>query len=249
MKTMNPEARMGISTRATAIIVGVLFLSATASFIAGEQLIVGVLRSADALATGGNVLALGALLAFVDGIAVVGIAVLLLPVLRRVSEPLAFGYVGLRITEFAAILLYVASPLYVSALARAVTDGTVSASAVQGLGPTLHAEHDMALQLIYLFNGIAGSVLAVLLYRSRLVPRGIAALGLIGYPVLLVGTVLAIFGVTDVTKGAGLVAVVPGALFELILPIWLITRGFASSHAADEPSKSWSGPAPQRQLT
>jgi hypothetical protein len=88
-------------------------------------------------------------------------------------------------------------------------------------------------------------LLAVLLYRSRLIPRGIAVLGLIGYPALLVGTVLAIFGVTEVTQGAGLLAVVPGALFELILPIWLISRGLACSDAADEPSKSWSGPAPQ----
>jgi hypothetical protein len=243
------EVRIGISTRATATIVGALFLAATASFIAGEQLIVRVLRSPEALAASGNVLALGALLAFIDGIAVVGIAVLLFPVLRRVSEPLAVGYVGLRVTEFAAILLYVASPLSVSALARAVTDGTVGASALQGLGPALHAEHDMALQLIYLLNGIAGSLLAVLLYRSRLIPRGIVVLGLIGYPVLLVGTVLAIFRVTEVTQGAGLLAVVPGALFELVLPIWLITRGFARSDVADEASKSWSGPVPQPQLT
>jgi Domain of unknown function (DUF4386) len=255
MTTMNPhasgqrEARIGISTRATAPIVGVLFLSATASFIAGEQLIARVLRSADALASSGNILGLGALLAFVDGLAVVGIAVLLLPVLRHVSEPLAFGYVGLRVTEFAAILLYVASPLYISALVGAVTDGTVGTSAVQGLRPALVAAHDMALQLIYLLNGIAGSLLAVLLYRSRLIPRAIAGLGLIGYPVLLVGTILAIFRMTDVTQGAGLLAVVPGALFELVLPIWLITRGFAGSDVADEPLKSWSGPAPQLQMT
>ena len=255
MKTMNAtesgmlEVPIEISTSASATIVGVLFLCATASFIAGEQLILRVLGSAGAPGASGNMLALGALLAFVDGIAVVGIAVLLLPVLRRVSEPLAVAYVGLRVTEFAAILLYVAGPLYVSALAATASDGTVSLSGAAGLRPTLIATHDVALQLIYLLNGVAGSLLAVLLYRSRLVPRAIAVLGLIGYPVLLVGTVLAIFHVTDVTQGGGLIAVVPGALFELILPIWLITRGFAGSDAADEPSEACSGSRPQLRFT
>ena len=99
-----------------------------------------------------------------------------------------------------------------------------SYSALQGVGPALHAEHH-ALQLIYLFNGIGGTVLAVLLVRSKMIPRWVAVLRLIGYTVLLVGTVLATFGATDVTQGAGLLAVVPGPLSELILPIWLVTRG------------------------
>jgi len=32
-----------------------------------------------------------------------------------------------------------------------------------------------------------------------------------------------------VTKGAGLIAIAPGGLFELILPIWLLAKGFNSS--------------------
>src|ERR1035437_1157869 len=79
---------------------------------------------------------------------------------------------------------------------------------------------------------VGGTILAVLLYRSRLVPRWIAVLGLIGYPVLFVGCILDLFGVTDVTKGAGLIAVAPGGLFELILPIWLLAKGFNSSSQA-----------------
>jgi hypothetical protein len=43
----------------------------------------------------------------------------------------------------------------------------------------------------------------VALYRSGLIPRVLATLGLIGYPVLLAGTVLDIFGVVDVTEGVG----------------------------------------------
>jgi hypothetical protein len=45
--------------------------------------------------------------------------------------------------------------------------------------------------------------------------------------VLLVGCVLDLFDVADVTKGAGLLAIAPGGLFELILPIWLLAKGFS----------------------
>ena len=87
--------------------------------------------------------------------------------------------------------------------------------------------------------------MAVLLYRSQLVPRWIAVLALIGYPMLFAGCILDLFDVTDVTKGAGLIAVAPGGLFELILPIWLLAKGFNSSSQAppgkDDPQKMTTG--------
>jgi hypothetical protein len=86
--------------------------------------------------------------------------------------------------------------------------------------------------VLYLVTSVGGTILAVLLYRSNLVPRWIAVLALIGYPMLFVGCVLDLFDVTDVTKGAGLVAIAPGGLFELILPIWLLAKGFNSSAQA-----------------
>ena len=108
----------------------------------------------------------------------------------------------------------------------------MDASTSQSLGPILTALHDAAIVVLYLVTSVGGTILAVLLYRSQLVPRWIAVLGLIGYPVLFVGCILDLFGVADVTKGAGLVAVAPGGLFELILPIWLLAKGFSSSSQA-----------------
>jgi Domain of unknown function (DUF4386) len=90
--------------------------------------------------------------------------------------------------------------------------------------------------VLELVTSVGGTILAVLLYRSRLVPRWIAVLGLIGYPVLFVGCILDLFGVTDMTMGAGLIAVAPGGLFELILPIWLLAKGFNPSSQA-QPGK------------
>jgi hypothetical protein len=217
------------STRKTAVLVGLLFLTATVTFIIADQLIGGVLGSAGYLpdaSAHANALAAGALLACVEGPATVGIGVLLYPLLKRYSEPMALAYVGFRVAELAPALLYVAAPLLVIKLADAMRDGTVDASAANQLGALFQAQRSVAVVMIYLITSVAGMFLAVLMYRSRLIPRWIAILGVIGYPALLVGSALAMFNVTDVTHGAGLVALVPGGLFELILPIWLLAKGF-----------------------
>lgn len=219
------------TSRRTAALAGLLFLVATAAFFTADVLITGVLAGADYL-TGASAhttaLTATALLAFVCGLAVVGIAVLLYPLLKRVSEPLALGYVALRAAELAAILVYLAVPLLVVELGDALLRGDVQASAAQTLGSLFRAGHEVALVSVILFTGAAGTVFTVLLYRSRLVPRWIAALGIIGYPVMLVAAVLYRFELIAQLQGPGSIAAVPVGLFELILPIWLLARGFTA---------------------
>jgi uncharacterized membrane protein len=227
------------STRKTAALIGLLFLTATVTFATADGLISGVLDGPDFL-TGAsedaNALATAALLALVQGGAIVGTAVFFFPLLKRESEPLALAYVGLRVAELAATLFYLATPLLVIKLGDELRDGSVDPAASQPLGALFEAQRSVAIVMIYLASSVLGLILAFLLYRSRLVPRPIAILGLIGYPVLLVGSALAAFDVTDVTQGAGLVALVPGGLFEVILPIWLIAKGFTFPRSAVSPA-------------
>ena len=71
----------------------------TVSFFIAEQLITGALNRPDYLIGSSeyaNALTTAAFLAFVDGSAVVGIAVSMFLLLKRHSEPLVLGYVGLR---------------------------------------------------------------------------------------------------------------------------------------------------------
>jgi len=237
------------STRKTSIIVGALFLTQTVTFIIAEQLITGVLKGPDYLtgvSADANALTAGGLLAVVSGVAVVGIAVLLFPLLKPTSEPLALGYVCERVIELVLqLLFFLALPLLMIAVGNGLRDGTIDASTSHSLGPILKAVHDQAIVVLYLVTSVGGTILAVLLYRSNLVPRWIAVLALIGYPMLFVGCVLDLFDVTDVTKGAGLVAIAPGGLFELILPIWLLAKGFNSSAQAlpgqDDPQIAKTG--------
>jgi Domain of unknown function (DUF4386) len=222
------------STRRTASIVGVLFLVQTLAFVFAEQVLTGVLKRPDYLAGlsgDADVLTIGALLAFASGVAVVGIAILMFPLLKPTSEPLALGYVGERVIELVLqVLFYLSAPLLMIAISHGLRDGSLDASTGQAVGPVLKALHDVGIVVLYLVTSVGGTIFAFLLLRSRLVPRPLAILGLIGYPVLLVGCVLAMFGATDLTQGSGLLAVLPGGLFELILPILLIVKGF--SHRA-----------------
>ena len=216
------------STRRTAALVGLLFLTATAAFICADTLNSGVLSRPDFLAGASadtTALAAGALL-LSGQFGVVGIAVLLFPLLKRHGESLALAHVGFRVGELAASLFYLAVPLLVIELGARLSDGTLDASASAGLGALLQAQYGVAILMIYLVTTAAGMCMSTLLYRSRLIPRWIAALGVVGYPVLLAGCVLDMFGVVDVTQGLGLVALVPGGVFELILPIWLLAKGF-----------------------
>ncbi|MFD4478339.1 DUF4386 family protein [Streptomyces sp. NPDC058471] len=80
--------------------------------------------------------------------------------------------------------------------------------------------------LVYAFSGAAGLVLSCLLLRSGLVARWLSVLGLVGYGVLLAGVASDLLGLVDINSGAGTAFYVPGGLFEAVLPLLLIFKGF-----------------------
>jgi hypothetical protein len=230
------------TNRKTAIIVGVLFLTATVTGILGESLTGSTVNAPDYLISvypNRTQVVIGVLISFILGLAVVGIAVLLFPILKKHNEPLALGYVSIRTAEFAILLVWSISPLLLVTLSQEyIKAGDPDASNFQTLGAVLIALRYWAWRLVYILNGVLTLMLAYLLYQSKLVPRSISVLGLIGGAVLLLGTSLAMFGLIDVDQGAGMLVVLPGGLFELILPIWLIVKGFNSSTIASQSAKT-----------
>ena len=155
----------------------------------------------------------GVLLTMLSGIAVVGIGLLMYQVLKQVDRRLAVWYPVLRVVEFA-----------------------VSAACGVYLLTQLHVVPNNHLW-VYLPTGVGGLILTYLLFVSRLVPRPIAVLGGVGYSALLLGVPLDLLGVLDMNAGAGMALFAPGGLFELVLlPIWLIAKGFAPTAAA--PSRA-----------
>jgi Domain of unknown function (DUF4386) len=187
---------------------------------------------------------LGALLEFIVVIANIGTAVVLFPILRRQNEILALGYVTSRVLESTIIMVGVFSLLTVVSLrsgfdpATPLQDlaGTAGADAalLVTAGKLLVALHDWT----FLFGpgilaGVGnGMLLGYLMYRSALVPRGMAVLGLIGGPVLVAAAVAILFGVIEAGSVWQVIATLPEALWELSLGIWLIVMGFNPSAVA-----------------
>ncbi|HEX7031002.1 MAG TPA: DUF4386 domain-containing protein [Gammaproteobacteria bacterium] len=218
--------------RKTGVVIGLFFLIATITFMAGHTLILGALDGFAGVATEANALTAGALLLFVDALAVAGIAFLIFPLLKRYSEPAALAYAGLRVGEFAAVLLLMASPLLVVPLAVAAPAAGLDASASAHLSGIARAQYDAAMALVFLCTGASGTVLAFVLVRSRLVPLPLAVLGAVGYPAMLAGTALDMLKLLDLQQGAGLLLVWPVGLFELALPVWLFIKGFNTEKPA-----------------
>jgi Na+/H+ antiporter NhaD/arsenite permease-like protein len=77
-------------------------------------------------------------------------------------------------------------------------------------------------------------LLGLLLYKSRLVPRGLSLIGLIGGPVLIVGDILVLFGYIGQHDPSTALFAVPVALFEFSLGIYLIVKGFKSTVTAHD---------------
>jgi hypothetical protein len=184
----------------SAVLVGLCFLTATFTFAIGNALI----RSYFSSATAHNALIAGVFLLGCCGLSVAANGA----ALRRVLSPHApirsRAYFGLRVTE---CLTLVAVGAYFS---------------------TGHLQWNAYVLAVYAVSGAAGLVLSSALLTSRIVPRNLSMLGVIGYPVFLVGSILAMFNVIDITHGVGMLALVPGGLFELVLPIWLFAKGFTS---------------------
>ena len=229
------------TNRKTAIIVGVLFLTATVTGMLGDSLVGSILNAPDYLINvypNRTQVIIGVLISFIIGLAVVGIAVFLFPILKKHNEPIALGYVGIRTAEFPILLVWLISPLLLITISQEYMNaGAPDASSFQTLGAVVIALRHWAWRLVYIINGVATLMLAYLLYQSKLIPRSISVLGLIGGSMLLAGTSLAMLGLIDVDQGAGMLAVLPGGLFELILPIWLIVKGFNPSAIVSESAR------------
>jgi Domain of unknown function (DUF4386) len=193
-----------VSRRQIAVVVGLLFLSSTASFAVGNFLIRNHLAGA---AHQDSKLLMGVLLQSYTGLAVAAIGLLLLPILKPYGQHLAAAYLALRALECIAI----------------VASGIFFLSSASGF-----LNYDL---LVYAFTGAGGIVLATLLLRSDLTPRWLSLLGGIGYAALLTGVASELLGWVDFDSPIGAAFYVPGALFEVAFPLLLIFRGFGRRHA------------------
>jgi hypothetical protein len=189
------------ATRRIAIIVGLLFLVSTLTFMIGSKLIQSFLIDDT---HNKSQLILGVTLEMLCGFAVVGIGVLMFPILKMFNRRLALGYIIFRVIECTIIIV---SGIYLLSLLR------------------LMWKYEM---IIFVFTALGGLIFSYLLYLSKLIPRYLSGLGIIGYAILFFGVVLNMFGLININDGPGMLIYLPGGLFELFLPLWLFVKGFNS---------------------
>jgi hypothetical protein len=219
--------------RKTALVVGWLFIiTFVASIPPALFLYTPILDDARYILGAGadNRIALGALLEMILIVANIGTAVVLFPILKRQSEGLALGYVTARLVECAFILVGILSLLAVVTLRQDV-GGAAGADSLVPIGRSLVAIHDWTFLLgpgwvVGVGNGL---LLGYLMYRSGLVPRGMAVLGLIGGPLIIVSGTAILFDVFEPGSGPQVIATVPEFFWELLLGIYLIVKGFKPS--------------------
>ncbi len=168
---------------------------------------------------------IGGILEIIVALAGIGTAVVLYPVLRKQNESAALGLVAARILESGTIFVGVAFILSIVTLRQAGAGADALATS-----HALAALYDRIFLLGQSFMpAICDLLLGFLLYQSRLVPRGLSLIGIVGGPVLLIGYFAILFGlIGQHAPLAGLFAI-PVALFEFSLGIYLVVKGFKPS--------------------
>jgi len=220
------------SMRRTALVAGILYLITFIAGIPPAAFLLGpVLDNPNYIISAGadTQVLFGAFLDLVNALACIGTAVALYSVVKRQHEGFALGFVTTRMFEAAIIVIGVLSLVAVVTLRQAGTVGT-DGTALVAVGRALVAIRDGA----HLFGpgvipGLNALLLGYLMYRSRLVPRVIPAMGLIGAPLFLVSVSALVLGFNEQASVFYAIAVIPIALWELSLGIWLTFKGFNPS--------------------
>ncbi len=174
---------------------------------------------------------IGGLLEIIVALSGIVTAITLFPVLKKENEGFALGLVASRILEASTMFVGVAFLLSIVTLRQA------------GVGPealtTSHALSTLYDRIFLLGQSFMPAIndllLGILLYRSRLVPRFLAVIGIAGAPMLVAGYLAIMFGLIEQRSALAGSSAILVALFEFVLGIWLVVKGFNTPPAAAVP--------------
>jgi len=214
------------SFRKTALVGGILYLVTFIGSIPAALLVLPATDPGYVASTGADQqVTLGLVLELVNVFALIGCGIAFFSVIRREHEDLAVGYLATRTFEGVTITIGVLSLL---ALVTLRQGGAASgeATSLVPVGSALVAVRQWAMMIGPNMAGFNALMLGTALYRARLVPRALPALGIIGAPILItfvVGTILGLTGPGTLFHG---IAVAPFFIWELVLGLWLTFKGF-----------------------
>jgi hypothetical protein len=213
------------SQRKISLAAGLLYLL---TFVSIPTLsLYGQVKSANYITSAGpdTAVIIGGILEIIVALAGIGTAIVLFPLLKKQSEGAALGLVASRVLEASAIFTGVAFLLSIVTLrqAGAGADALVTSHALATL-------YDRIFLLSQSFMpAVNDLLLGFLLYKSRLVPRALSMIGIVGGPVLIAGYIAVLFGLVGQHAPMAALSALPVFLFELSLGIWLTVKGFNAS--------------------
>lgn len=219
-----------ISNRGTAVIVGVLFVVGTVAGVLSIFFTGPILSDPDYLAkvsSNQNQIIMGVLFVLIMGLALSMIPVMMYPIFRKHNEVLALGAIVFRgALEAVAYIAIAVSWLLMLTLSREyIKAGAPDASYFQIMGTILLQAGDWVSQILAIVFSLGALAIYYLFYQSRLIPRWLSTWGLVGAVLYLASPMLAIFG------SALEILMVPLAVQEMVLAVWLIVKGFNSSES------------------
>jgi hypothetical protein len=218
-------------SRKTALIAGVLFLI-TFTAIPAVLLYDPVLNNAKYIVGSGSDTRVffGAFIEIIVAIANIGTAVVLYPILKRQSGSVALGYVASRTLESTVIVAGIISLLAVVTLRQDLAGGSTDHNSLILAGKSLVAFHKATFLIGPAFcSSMTGMLLGYLMYKSALVPRPMAVVGMIGGILAFVAATLPLFNVFDQGSGGSVLLTFPEIVWELFLGIYLTFWGFRPS--------------------
>jgi hypothetical protein len=217
------------ATRKAALIAGVLYIATFVFSIPALALYDGVVNDpAFVLGAGSSQGVLwGGLIEIITALAGIGTAVVLYPVLKRHGRTGALGFVTSRTLEAAMIFVGVLCVLSVVTLRQDFAGAIGDTAALTTTASALVALKDWTFLLgPGLMPAVNALCFATILYRSRLVPRIIPTIGLIGAPLLLISSTVVLFGGWDQVSSSSFFLTLPIAIWEFTIGVWMIVKGF-----------------------
>ena len=205
-------------------IIGGLFLGGFITYGVGALMMTSVTGDEGFLATVPDhkgILVLGALLMLANTAVDIGKAVLFFPVIEKWGRRTALAYLGTMVFEVALMAVGVLALLMLVPLADQAQSGQLDASTAQSLSMLAVDGNEMGYQIGQLALAFGAMFLAYLLFRSALIPRVLAGLGIVGYVTHMAGAIFELFGVH-----ISMWLLIPGGIFEVSLGVWLLVKGF-----------------------
>jgi hypothetical protein len=240
---MNTKVSPHGTNRRNAVIAGVLFIIGTTSGVISAALCIPILSAPDyllGLSANESLINLGTILQFIMAISCAGIGLALYPILKQFSEGLAIGAVGFRLVENMLQVLKAVSMITLLALSQEfIRAGSPTTLYFQGAGEIITTASDWMIHGAALICfSIGASMYYIVFYQHRLVPRWLSGWGLVSITLVIIASVLVMFGVIPGFGTIQGVANLPIFAQEMVLAVWLIAKGINPSAVASLSAKT-----------